>query len=98
MLRKGTLHARQSEPTEGGGFIAVTIINRPPHGVMVWAGKIFPTAKDKSASEIALVDYETAEKVSFSHWDDVWEYFKAREYAELVAQLHIDVARLYPGE
>lgn len=98
MLRKGTLHAREAEPLEDGSFYSMTLINKPPHGVMVWAGKLRASARDKSASEIGVTDYQAAEKVSFSKWADIWEYFATREYAELAARLRKDVEALYPGE
>ena len=98
MLRKGTLYARETQAGEDGSFLAVTLINRPPHGVMAWAGRVEPRAKDKTAAEIELGDYLAAEKVSFSQWRDVWEYFAQREYADLIAQLRGEVERLYPGE
>lgn len=98
MLRKGTLHAYEPEALEDGTYRAVTLINRPPHGVMVWAGKIAPTAIGKSAADILLSDYMEAEKVSFSQWPDVWEYFAPREYASLTQTLRKEVELLYPGE
>lgn len=98
MLRKGTLHVREPQALENGTFRAVTLINRPPHGVMAWAGNLHPSAIDKPAADIELIDYAAAEKVSFSHWKDVWEYFAPREYASLVEQLRVEVDRLYPGE
>ncbi|HQV71864.1 MAG: hypothetical protein IPH43_07820 [Xanthomonadales bacterium] len=98
MLRKGTLHARDAQALEDGSFYSMTLINKPPHGVMVWAGKLRATAREKSASEIDVSDYHAAEKVSFSKWADVWEYFANREYAELAARLRKDAEALYPGE
>ena len=92
MLRKGTLH------TSDGTRLAVTLINRPPHGVMAWAGRLHADAKGKTGAEIEHTDYETLEKVSFSAWADVWEYFADREYAALVARLRTEVEALYPGE
>ena len=98
MLRKGTLHAREPEALEDGTYRAVTLFNRPPHGVMVWAGRMHAQSKDRVAADIELGDYVAAEKVSFSHWQDVWVYFAKREYDELIAQLRNEVERLYPGE
>ena len=98
MLRKGTLHVREPQALENGTYRAVTLINRPPHGVMAWAGNVYPTAIDKAAADIELSDYAVAEKVSFSQWQDVWEYFAPREYAHLIEQLHAEIDRLYPGE
>ena len=98
MLRKGTLHAREPEAMHDGKFKAVTLINKPPHGVMVWAGSLYPSAKDKSATDIDVGDYASSEKVSFCQWSDVWEYFASREYAALVSQLRSEVQALYPGE
>ena len=98
MLRKGTLHAREPEALEDGTFLAVTLSNRPPHGVMAWAGKLRASAKEKTAAEIDASDYESTEKVSFSSWADVWEYFAEREYADLVALLRTQVEFIYPNE
>lgn len=98
MLRKGTLHAREGEALADGSYRAVTLFNSPPHGVMVWAGRIGLRARDKTADEIELEDYLAAEKVSFCQWQDVWEYFADREYANLIAQLRGEVDQIYPGE
>lgn len=98
MLRKGTLHARDPEPTGDGTFRAVTLINSPPHGVMAWAGNLYESAKDKRAADIELNDYQSSEKVSFSQWSDVWDYFSSREYATLISRLRSDVEALYPSE
>ena len=67
-MRKGTLHAREPHALEDGSYLAVTLINRPPHGVMAWAGRLLPAAIDKPAAEIDLGDYVVSEKVSFSTW------------------------------
>ncbi len=81
-----------------GTFRAVTLINKPPHGVMVWAGKLYSSARDKNAVDIEIGDYQVSEKVSFSRWQDIWAYFEGREYAGLIAQLRLEVEALYPGE
>lgn len=98
MLRKGTLHTHKPEALEDGSFLSVTMINAPPHGVMVWAGRLSATAKDKAAVEITVDDYQSSEKVSFSQWSDVWEYFEDREYADLVARLREEVSSHYPSD
>lgn len=98
MLRKGTLHTRTPEALADGSFLSVTMINAPPHGVMVWAGRLSARAKDKAAVEITVDDYQTSEKVSFSQWCDVWEYFEDREYADLVARLREEVINHYPSD
>lgn len=98
MLRKGTLHAREPEAMEDGTFIAVTLINKPPYGVMAWAGNLLAAAKDKSAAEIEASEYMSSEKVSFSQWADVWEYFSKREYSSLTDRLRLEVETLYPSE
>lgn len=98
MLRKGTLHLREANARMDGTFNAVTLMNSPPHGVMVWAGKLRASARDKGAAEVEASDYLSLQKVSFSRWMDVWDYFAEPEYAELVARLRIDVESLYPGE
>ena len=98
MLWKGTLHACEPNALEDGSYLAVTLINRPPHGVMAWAGRLLPAAIDKPAIEIDVSDYVASEKVSFSTWHDVWEYFAPREYATLTDRLRAKVARLDPDE
>ena len=98
MLRKGRLHAREPEAMIDGTFRAVTLINKPPHGVMVWAGRLNPAAEDKRAEDIEVGDYQASEKVSFGQWSDVWDYFRSREYAGLVSELRSQVETLYPGE
>ena len=98
MLRKGTLHAREPEALMDGSFRAVTLSNAPPYGVMAWAGRLRSSAKEKAAAEIDVSDFESAEKVSFCRWADVWEYFAEREYADLVARLRSEVEGLYPRE
>lgn len=98
MLRKGSLHAREPGLRADGTYLAVTLINRPPHGIMAWAGRLHPTAAAKAAADIGIGDYKSAEKVSFCRWQDVWEYFAEREYAKLIARLRAEVEVLYPGE
>jgi hypothetical protein len=98
MLRKGSLIARASQPRGDGSYAAVTLHNRPPYGIMAWAGFLQCRAIDKPAEDITLADYNQVEKVSFCRWSDVWEYFAQREYAPLVQRLHDEVSALYPGE
>ncbi|MFZ1390135.1 MAG: hypothetical protein WAS23_00955 [Dokdonella sp.] len=98
MLRKGTLHIRDPDAASDGTYLAVTMINRPPHGVMVWAGRLYADAKDKPGAQIEQGDYASVEKVSFSVWSDVWEYFAGRHYAPLLTSLRSEVEVLYPGE
>ena len=98
MLRKGSLHARDAEPLADGSYLAVTLINRPPHGVMAWAGTLSKEAVSKEASNIEIGDYDQVEKVSFSQWVDVWDYFAGRQYDAILARLRAEVERLYPGE
>ncbi len=98
MLRKGRLHVREPDALNDGTFRAVTLINKPPHGVMVWAGRLYAVAGDKNAEDIEIGDYQASEKVSFCQWADVWEYFASREYAALVSDLRSQVQLLYPGE
>lgn len=98
MLRKGSLHARETEPLPDGRYRAVTLVNRPPHGVMAWAGIINARAADKGVAHIEIGDYEQVEKVSFCQWADVWEYFADRQYDEILVRLRAEVERLYPGE
>ena len=98
MLRKGSLHAHDPQPLADGTYLAVTLINRPPHGVLAWAGTMYPNAVDKSVADIVISDYEQVEKVSFSKWTDVWDYFAGRQYERVLSQLRAEVERLYPGE
>jgi hypothetical protein len=98
MLRKGTLQAREPVAGADGTYLAVTLLNRPPHGVMAWAGRMHARAIEKAPGEVTLGDYNMAEKVSFCRWQDVWDYFAGRQYAELVGQLRREVEALYPGE
>lgn len=98
MPRKGTLHAREADAGVDGTHLAMTLLDRPPHGVMAWAGQLRARAADKAAGEIIQDDYRVAEKVSFCRWQDVWDYFAGRQYAGLAAELRREVEKLYPGE
>lgn len=98
MLRKGSLIERDPQPRDDGSVLAVTLHNRPPYGIMAWAGHLLPHAGDKTADDIRLSDFGQVEKVSFCLWNDVWEYFADREFAPLVQRLHEQVSTLYPGE
>ncbi|MEZ5463139.1 hypothetical protein [Dokdonella sp.] len=98
MLRKGSIHVRDAHPLADGTYLAITLTNRPPRGVMAWAGTLRAAAADKQAADIAIDDYDQVEKVSFRSWPDVWEYFSGRQYDELLAIVHAEVDKLYPGE
>ena len=98
MLRKGSLLERDPQPRDDGSVLAVSLHNRPPHGIMVWAGHLLPHALGKGPDDILLTDFSQVEKVSFCLWNDVWEYFAHREYASLVQHLREQVNTLYPGE
>lgn len=87
MSRHSFLHANAPNASEDGTRLAVTLIDRAPRGVMVWAGRLCARAARKRAHQISPADYTTLEKVSFRDWDDVWEYFASREYAPLLRRL-----------
>ena len=98
MLRKGSLHARDPEPLADGSYLAVTLANQPPHGIMAWAGTLGARVAGKAPPDISLSDYDHAEKVSFCRWVDVWDYFAGRQYDGILTRLRAEVERLYPDE
>jgi hypothetical protein len=95
---KSILHAREAVPFADGSYLAVTLMNRPPHGIMAWAGALSPGAADKQGAEIEVGDYKHVEKVSFCQWADVWDYFEGRQYDALLARLRAETERGCPGE
>ena len=98
MLREGALIACDSQPREDGSVFAVVLHNRPPYGIMAWAGYLQAQAVDKPAGDVSQADFSQVEKVSFCLWGDVWEYFADRDFAPLVQRLHEQVSALYLGE
>ncbi len=93
MMRVSTAHLRESEPLPDGSFRAVTVMNRSPHGVMVWAGALHPNSADVGPEDVSPSNYIKRETVSFMAWTDVVEYFEGREYELLVAQLMRETSR-----
>ena len=97
MLRKGSLHMRENAALDDGTYRAVTMMNAPPHGILVWAGRLHANAIAKESADIVATDYAVRETVSFCMWNHVWSYFCDREYAVLVKSLRESVRILYPG-
>lgn len=93
MMRVSTAHLREPGPQPDGTYRAVTILNRSPHGIMVWAGKLYATSADIGAEEISPGDYAKREAVSFMAWNDAIEYFKEREYESLINELMRQTSR-----
>lgn len=87
MLQVSTAHLRESEPKPDGSYRAVTILNRSPHGLMVWAGELKTASSDVGPDEVSPGDYAKREAVSFMAWQDSLEYFAGREYEPLVVEL-----------
>ena len=88
MLRSGSLHAVSRYENTEGKRVAITIMDRPGKGVLVWSGLLDPRAADKSADEIAADDYAQRQTVSFSCWPDLWAYYEAQpDIAPLLLEL-----------
>ena len=93
MMRVSTADLRESEALTDGSFRAVTVLNRSPHGIMIWAGELHPASADVGAEEVSTADYVKREAVSFMAWPDAVEYFEGREYERLVVQLTTETSR-----
>ncbi len=87
MMRVPVAHLCSDTPNEDGTWTAVTILNRAPHGIMVWAGRLGADASFVSAEDVAPRDYMRRESVSFMAWPDALEYFKGREVEPLLREL-----------
>lgn len=88
MLRSGSLHAVSRYEDTNGKRVAITIMDRPGKGLLVWSGLLDPRAADKTADEIAADDYEQRQTVSFSCWPDLWAYYHVQpDLAPLLAEL-----------
>ena len=98
MLRKGSLHMRENVALADGTYRAVTMMNAPPHGILVWAGRLHASAIAKESANIVATDYAVRETVSFCMWNHVWSYFHDREYADLVKNLRESVEILYMAD
>jgi len=86
MLRKGTVHVYESVPQDDQSHRAVTVMNSLP-GVMVWAGRIYPSSVGVEESAVEASHYQSHMAVSFAALQDVWEFFDATEFSGLTAQL-----------
>ncbi len=95
MLRKGTLHERETEPLGDGTYSAVTMIDAPPHGILVWAGHLSPSALDKPAEQIQAEDYVVRQTINFMAWEHVWSYFAGSQYEDLARRHRASVESLY---
>lgn len=95
MLCNGTLHEQQSDPLSDGTHRAITMINAPPHGVLVWAGHLSPSALEKSAREIEASDYVVRQTISFMAWEHIWAYFAGSAYEALAQRQRQTVEEIY---
>lgn len=68
MLRSGTIHAISQAHDEDGSRTAVIIRNSPGKGILVWAGLLLPSARQKAADQIMASDYVRRQIVSFACW------------------------------
>lgn len=93
MMRVSTAHLREPEPQDDGTYRAVTILNRSPHGIMVWAGKLHATSAEVGSEDVSPNDYATREAISFMAWVDAVDYFKGREYESLLNELMRETSR-----
>ena len=88
MLRSGSLHAVSRSENSDGKRVAITILDRPGKGVLVWSGLLDSRAANKSADEIESDDYAQRQTVSFSCWPDLWAYYEAQpDIAPLLFEL-----------
>ncbi len=95
---KDRLHARSADAAPDGTYLAVTLFNREPLGVMAWAGRLLARSVEKSVDVLEPVDFTFVEKVSFCCWQDAWDYFADREYADLVERLRHEFDAPSPKE
>ncbi|MEO6077013.1 MAG: hypothetical protein ABIP56_09430 [Dokdonella sp.] len=88
MLRSGSLHAVSRYENAAGSRVAITMIDKPGKGVLVWSGLLDIRAAEKSAGEIEAQDYTQRQTVSFSCWPDVWAYYESQpDIAPLLPEL-----------
>jgi hypothetical protein len=80
------IHLRDDDPQEDGSFRAVTLFDKAPNGVLVWAGYECQGRNAESRDGLHP-GFVVTERVSFMFWDDVWAYFREREYARLIAKV-----------
>ena len=98
MAAVGTFHARESVALADDTYRAVTIREGSRGSILVWAGRLCPSAIAKESNEIQEGDYAQRETVNFVKWADVWRYFEGREYALLVSQIRDAVEILLASE
>lgn len=84
MMHTRRAHEREPAPSPDGSYRAVTLINRGPLGIVVWAGALAPPAADKADEDIEAADYHSRMAVSFMSWRDVLDYFQASPFAPLI--------------
>ena len=99
MLRSGSLHATSQYENAAGSRVAITVMNKPGKGVLVWTGLLDASAAEKSADEIEAQDYSQRQTVSFSCWADVWAYYESQsDLAPLLSELRsLAEARIASG-
>ncbi len=93
MLKVDVVHLRAEQPLADGTYLAVTMLSRGEHGVMVWAGHLDPSAAGASAEDISLHDYVKREAVSFMAMTDALDYFEGRPVFDLVQRVIRSAAR-----
>lgn len=100
MLRSGSLHAVSRYESVAGKRMAITVMDKPGKGVLVWSGLLDARAVEKSGDQIEPQDYAERQTVSFSCWPDVWAYYEAQpDLASLVAELRrLAEAHIASGE
>ncbi len=87
MLNFTIAHVVATGPDVAGRCYAMTMINRQANGVIVWAGKLHPTAVAKNEDEICAEDYQERTTVSFMSWTDASEFFAGQVYEPLLDEL-----------
>lgn len=95
MLRNGTLHEFEETALGDGTHRAITMVNAPPHGILVWAGHVSTTCLEKCAEDIEATDYVVRQTISFMAWDHVWNYFAGSVYEKLATRHCENVRRIY---
>ncbi len=87
MMHSNVAHVMCSDVLEDGTRYAITMRNRGEHGVLVWAGRLAPSAHGKSADQIERSDYQVRETVSFMSWLSARDYFMTRPFSHLLVEL-----------
>ena len=97
-MKSAVFHATVDGWYEAKVIYAVTMFDQAEAGVLVWAGRLQPSALTKAAEQIEPQDYMQKQTVSSTSWDEAWTYLESQpKFAPLVSRLRHSVAEENEG-